>query len=582
MNSEIKSCQNCKKDFIIESDDFAFYKKIGVPTPTWCPDCRFTRRLTFINHRSLYKRNCENCNASIISMYSTDVQIPVWCTKCHISDVWDARDYAKNYDFSKSFFEQFQDLKYNVPHRALDQNERNSTGCEYSNYCFTCKDAYLSFSLAGSENVKYSAHIFKGNKNVIDSLDVKESDRVYENVQSRLNYNSSFLVESDQCVDSHFLFDCSNCVNCCLSSNLRNKSNVFKNRQLSKDEYQKAIADLNLGTYLGQMEAKNFFSEIYKNAIHRHAHIKNSINTVGDFVENSKNVSHCSGLVEAENTKYVYYAMNTLEDCQDVMFSGMSEECYEFTYGGRGASRVIFSLSCGGGCRNLFYCDSCRGCSDCFGCVGLSKKQYCILNKQYTKEEYFIMIEKIKTHMNNMLFFDKKGKEYPFGEFFPSELSPFAYNESIAFEESPLSREEVLASGYKWKEPEIKNYVSTIKSEALPENIFDIEDSICEEVIECPNLGGTQTQCVSAYRILPDELSFYRQMNLPIPRYCPNCRYHQRLAWKNPFHFYKRECMCELSNHNHKARCSNKFETMYSPNRPEKIYCKECYQKEIY
>ena len=40
MNSETRNCQNCKKDFLIEGDDFSFYKKLGVPSPTWCPDCR--------------------------------------------------------------------------------------------------------------------------------------------------------------------------------------------------------------------------------------------------------------------------------------------------------------------------------------------------------------------------------------------------------------------------------------------------------------------------------------------------------------------------------------------------------------
>ena len=208
--AQTKSCQNCKNDFTIEPDDFGFYEKIKVPPPSWCPRCRFVRRLTFINTRSLYKRTCANCNKNIISMYDPDVPIPVWCVKCHISDDWDGRDYAREYDFSRTFFEQIADLKSNVPHRSLDQNERNGTGCEYSNYCFTSKDVYLSFSIAGSENIKYSAHIFKGNKNCMDSLSVKKSDRGYELVQASLIYNSSFLVESDQCIESHFLYDCSN------------------------------------------------------------------------------------------------------------------------------------------------------------------------------------------------------------------------------------------------------------------------------------------------------------------------------------------------------------------------------------
>jgi len=30
---ETRNCQNCKKDFIIELDDFGFYEKIKVPIP---------------------------------------------------------------------------------------------------------------------------------------------------------------------------------------------------------------------------------------------------------------------------------------------------------------------------------------------------------------------------------------------------------------------------------------------------------------------------------------------------------------------------------------------------------------------
>src|SRR3989338_2259635 len=125
LESENKICQNCKKDFTIESEDFNFYEKIKVPPPTWCPHCRFVRRMTFVNERSLYKRVCDNCNTSIISMYHPDVSIPVWCWNCHVNDTWDARDYGKDYDLSKTFFDQFKELKYSVPHRALDHNEKN-------------------------------------------------------------------------------------------------------------------------------------------------------------------------------------------------------------------------------------------------------------------------------------------------------------------------------------------------------------------------------------------------------------------------------------------------------------------------
>ena len=582
MNSEIKNCQNCKKDFVIEPDDFKFYEKIKVSPPTWCSYCRFIRKMTFINERSLYKRVCGYCNKSIISMYHLDSQIKVWCLKCHISDVLNACDYGIEYNFSQTFFKQFKKLKYSIPHRTLDQNERNGLGCEYSNFCFSSRNIYLSFFITSSENIKYSKCFFKDNKNCIDCLIIKANDRGYELVQSSSNYNSSFLVESNQCIESHFLYDCSNCISCCLSSNLRNKSHVFKNQQLSKKEYRSAVEALRLETYSGQLEAKDIFIQMTKKAIHKYAYIKNSINAVGDFIENSKNVYHCCGLVNAENVKYTFFSSNTTKDSQDLLITGKVEECYEFTLGGRGASRVILSLSCGGGCKNLFYCDNCGDCSDCFGCVGLDKKQYFIFNKQYSKEEYFEMIEKIKKHMNDMPYIDSIGRKYHFGECFPTELSPFAYNETVAFEEQPLSKEETISLGYKWRDMESKFYIPTIKVGVLPNSINNVKDNICDEIIECPNQGKIETQCTSAFNIVPDELAFYRQMNLPIPRYCPNCRYHQRLHWKNPFYFYKRQCMCNLLNHSHGEKCTNEFETMYSSDRTEVIYCKECYQQEVY
>ena len=181
-----------------------------------------------------------------------------------------------------------------------------------------------------------------------------------------------------------------------------------------------------------------------------------------------------------------------------------------------------------------------------------------------------------------MPYVDKKGRVYGFGEFFPSEISPFAYNETVAFEEQPLSKEEALALGYRWRDMEAKQYIPTMDSSSLPNSIDDADDKVCGEIIGCPNNGKIETQCTGAYKILPDELQFYRQMCLPLPRYCPNCRYHERLKWKNPFRFYQRECMCEIGSHGHGAKCTNEFTTMYAPERPEKIYCKDCYQKEVY
>ena len=115
MKPETKTCQNCKKDFVIEVDDFSFYEKIKVPPPTFCPECRMIRRMIWRNCRSLYKRPCGNCGKSIISMYSEERNKIVYCMDCWNSDKRDPSVLSRDYDFSRSFFEQFKVFREEAP-----------------------------------------------------------------------------------------------------------------------------------------------------------------------------------------------------------------------------------------------------------------------------------------------------------------------------------------------------------------------------------------------------------------------------------------------------------------------------------
>jgi hypothetical protein len=119
MNFETKTCQNCKKDFKIESEDFKFYEKIKVPLPTFCPECRMQRRFTVRNERNLYHRECDLCKKKIVSMYSIEKPFPVYCSTCWWGDRRDSKTYGIKYDFSKSFFLQFVSLLNKVPRPSL-------------------------------------------------------------------------------------------------------------------------------------------------------------------------------------------------------------------------------------------------------------------------------------------------------------------------------------------------------------------------------------------------------------------------------------------------------------------------------
>jgi len=96
-----------------------------------------------------------------------------------------------------------------------------------------------------------------------------------------------------------------------------------------------------------------------------------------------------------------------------------------------------------------------------------------------------------------------------------------------------------------------------------------------------------------AFRILPDELAFYRSMNLPLPQLCSSCRHSERINQRTKLNLYKRVCQCRglksensvyanTVKHSHgEKQCPNEFETVYSPDQPEIVYCEECYQQEV-
>lgn len=76
------------------------------------------------------------------------------------------------------------------------------------------------------------------------------------------------------------------------------------------------------------------------------------------------------------------------------------------------------------------------------------------MNKQYTKEEYDTFLPKIRENMMEMPYLDKEGLIYRYGEFFPAELSPFYYNETVAQDYFPLQKKVVEKLGLLWKEKE--------------------------------------------------------------------------------------------------------------------------------
>ena len=569
---ETRQCQNCKNDFVIEPDDFSFYEKIKVPPPTFCSECRRLRRLSWRNERSFSHRVCELCSDKVISIYH-DNNIKVYCQKCWFSDGWDAIDFGFDYDLSKIFFEQFSVLFRKVPQVSLNGHASN-VNSPYVNYVAQAKNCYYCFGGGFSENIMFS--------NL--GIDCKDSAEIYLSNYCEFCYEISncqkcyrvyFGSNLKDCIDSYFLNDSVNCSNCIMCCNLNNKSFYYKNKQYTKDEFLKIKEDL-----LNKLQKdKNYLiDEFYKFLISkpkRYANIIKSEDCTGDNILESSHIKNSFGIKKSENCKFCLEVLLSARDVYDSNSIGINiQNIYEVMTGSVNISNIMLSCIIRNNSLNIQYSYFMTSCRDCFACIGLRSKQYCILNRQYTREQYEELVPKIIKHMSDMPYIDSKGRVYKYGEFFPSELSPFCYNETIAQEYFPLTKEQAEEQGYRWKDKEERNYNIDIYNKDIPDNITDITDDITDKIIECAHKGDCNHQCTEAFKIIPEELQFYRRMNLPLPRLCPNCRHYERLSQRNPLKLWHRSCM--------KEGCTNEFETSYAPERPEIIYCERCYQQEVY
>jgi uncharacterized protein YbaR (Trm112 family) len=386
-----------------------------------------------------------------------------------------------------------------------------------------------------------------------------------------------------------FSRDCLGCNDCFGCANLRKSSYCIFNKQYTKEDYQKEIEKMRLDTAEGIENARILTRNFWKTQPTKYHQGLKNLNSGGPYVTHCKNVRESYLVRDSENMKYCQYmAVPGNKDCMDATVWGENTElCYETSVCGENDYNLKFSWDCWPNVRDCEYSLHLKSSSDCFGCVGLRSKQYCILNKQYTKEEYEVMVEKIKKHMDEMPYIDFQGIVYKYGEFLPIEFSPFGYNNTIAIEHFPLTENESKNKGYAWIEVERGNYPITKTASELPKSIQETDETILKEIIECQN-------CKKAYRIIENEFTFLKRENIPVPRLCSDCRHTRRVNDRLKLFLYERSCMCKGGNdetntykntvpHVHgESICEEKFRTGYSPDKPDIIYCEKCYQQEVY
>lgn len=537
-----------------------------LPEPTKCGNCKEQNHWAFRNERTLYSRTCANCKKQMISMVSPDKPYRVFCRECYFSDKWDPMDTGRDFDFSRPFSEQFDALVKETPMLGLN----GGTNCEnsdYTNFETDDKNCYMGVGGHYNENCYYNTFCWNG-KECVDNYWVHHSELLYECSDVEKSYNCYFSQSISNCNDSWFLYDCHGCSNCFGCVNLRNKHYYIFNKEYSKEKYEKKVKEL-INGHAALEKTKELFKNEKLKYPHKFASQMNSEGSTGNFLTGDKNVLSGFDIDQSEDILRGQIGVG-VKDALDFSAIAWSELVYD-CMGGMKLTDIAFCMVIfPNGLSFSRYCFMCPGGDNLFGCTGLQKKSYCILNKQYTKEEYEALLPRIIEHM-------KKTGEW--GEFFSPAISPFGYNETVAQVYFPMTKEEVLARGWKWQE-HMPHTVGkeTMTSDKIPDRIEDVQDAITKEILACTN-------CSANYRITPQELGFYRRCVLPIPRFCPLCRHVKRLEKRGLKHvLHARQCMCNLAGHEKHgegAQCPEKFETTFSEDQKEKVFCLECFQREV-
>jgi hypothetical protein len=517
-----KTCSECKQNFILEQVDLDFYKKIDVCIPAMCPLCRAQIRLAFRNEMNLYHRKCDKTGENIISVFSQNKPDKVYSYDAWFADDWDATEYGREYDPNRPFFDQLKELFDAVPKPALSHTR--SVNSEYLNLAADNKNAYMIFESSNNEDATNCYWIQKC-KDIADTSYSDSCELCVECDDCFNCYRVSNARGAHNCSDCSFLFDCRGLSNCIGCVNLYQGEYYILNQKYSKEEFEIEKKKLALDTYSGRQAFQIRFNEFLKTQPQKYAEIVNCVGSSGNFLKNTKNCTYTFHGYDAEECRYTEHVWRNAKECVDVSTTGRNAELmYNTINTALDVSHCICTAICW---TDTFaeYSMYCFNSNYVLGCFGLRKKEYCILNKQYSKEEFEKLRLQIKENMK------QKGE---WGNWYPKNMSFFGYNESSAQSQFPLTKEQAGEKSYSWEDTERGTFgkETTTWTDHYATS-SQINDDILKEIFACTQTGKN-------FRFTSHELNLYKKLSLPLPRLHPDVRLETRLKARGENRLYKR------------------------------------------
>ena len=563
------SCASCSRlfepsarelDFIYAVSPVFNDEKIAFPHCGLCPNCRRQNRHALRNQFRLFKRRCDLSGRSMLSIHTPEALFPVFHHQLWWEKKKRALDYGREFDFSRTFFEQLQELRNQVPVESL--RLVNCENSEYSSNSIKCKNCLMVFGSLECEDCFYLENctfcknsMLAWRSNYLElCYGIFGSDRLFNCFHCEACFSSSDLYFCKQC------YDCTYCFGC---TQLHHKKYHIYNKAYSKKEYENFISKFKPGSFKEvesyREQARKFWETVPVSPVAERL----NVDCTGDQLSECKNCTYAFSAKNCEDSKYIFETVNVARsmDLDNVRYA--TGLCYQDSHC-QTIFHVCFAYN-SHNCSDSFYISDCIELKHCLGCIGLYNEHHCILNKRYSPDEYFKLANKIAHHMQ------ETGE---WGKQLPRKFSRFGYKHTTAYVHYPLEKDEAIAEGFNWsdyEEPE-RNFIGAINSKDLPDDINDVDDDIIKYPIICMQTGRP-------FRIQKKELSLIRKLNVPLPRYYYTRQFQSVRKGRNRMHFYKAQCEAMKTDGQH---CDNEFYTSYPPDSKQLIYCDRCFQKYVF
>lgn len=562
-NEEKRNCEITGQPYTISAEEADAYNSFDLPLPSTCPQERFRRQLTFRNDKQFFWRRCDSTGTKLYSTFPEDAPFPVVSPEYWWSSDWDGTSFGRDFDFKRLFIEQLLDLWTKVPRPAYRLiNSLESRACHGAR---DVGNSFLLFNAQSAACCMYSVGIWDSH-HCCDCYSVSGCEYCYECTHCYDSKRLRYCEFSRNCEDSWFLSQCSNCKNCLFCTNLEGKEFCIFNRSVSAEEYQKALAGWSFTARPRVELAKEQFNEFLLDKPIPHIFSDMPDSTSGNYLKACDGVYNSYDCIECRGVLNCYSLVDAANCLDGFGFGNGLSDSVQFVEVGDGARGLINCIECWNQVSDLAYCSYCEQSSNLFGCVGLRGKEYCIFNKQYSKEQYLQLRGAIVDHLKSRRVW---------GKFFPASFSGFAYNQSSAEEHMPLSKIPAKMMGFRWDDSveyirpsQLMGGVDQAPDERfaeVPTHLDDLDENTLLTLVFICEMSGRP------FRLTRDEIALYRMLSVPPPPRAFEQRHRERVMRLAP----------RALNMNKSARSGEELLTSYPQNWRRPVLSHDEWRKEV-